>query len=196
MIAELKGVVAHKEVDQCVLDVGGVGYLVYLSSRTAQAIGEAGARVHLYTHLLVREEEWRLFGFATAEERRCFLDLIAVGGVGPKLALQLLSRFSPEELERVVAAGEWERLQAVPGIGVRTAQRLQVELAGRWKARPLRSPAGPQGGDEALAALLGLGYRPEEAQAALAEVPPEWALSRRIREALRRLDPGSAHREG
>lgn len=190
MIAELSGTVSHKESDQCVVNVGGVGYLVHLSSRTASALPGVGERVHLYTHLLVREEEWRLVGFSSPEERRCFLDLISVSGVGPKLALQVMGQFSVAELEEAVRRGEWERIRSVPGVGAKLAQRLQLELGSRWKGRePAReSGAVPSGEDEALLALTGLGYRAEEAKAALAEVAADLPLPQRIREALRRLD--------
>ncbi|MCL6561803.1 MAG: Holliday junction branch migration protein RuvA [Firmicutes bacterium] len=190
MIAELSGTVSHKESDQCVVNVGGVGYLVHLSARTASALPGVGERVHLYTHLLVREEEWRLVGFSSPEERRCFLDLISVSGVGPKLALQVMGQFSVPELEEAVRRGEWERIRAVPGVGTKLAQRLQLELGSRWKGRePARESSGVASGeDEALLALTGLGYRPEEAKAALAEVAAELPLPQRIREALRRLD--------
>ncbi|CAB1128422.1 Holliday junction ATP-dependent DNA helicase RuvA [Candidatus Hydrogenisulfobacillus filiaventi] len=195
MIVELWGTLRRRGAGEVVVEAGGVGYGVHVSERTLAALPEPGQPVHLFTHLLVREDGWVLAGFASEDERRCFLDLLAVSGVGLRMALAVLSRFDPAGLEATVREGDWKRLTQVPGVGPKTARRLQLELAGRWRLNPAAAPAaGGEGpapeSDEVVAGLMALGYELAEAQAAARDLPAEWPAEERMREALRRLDRG------
>ncbi len=193
MIAELRGTVVHKSDSECVIDVHGIGFNVSLSSRTMAGLGRVGERVHLYTHLLIREDEWRLIGFATVRERRRFMDLVAVNGVGVKVALAILGQWDSDELESLVQRGQWQTLKQAPGVGAKLAQRLQLELASRWKVQapmPEVAPAGEQGATQDLVVegLMALGYSVDEAWAAVNAVEKSLPDETRLREALKQLD--------
>jgi holliday junction DNA helicase RuvA len=200
MIAKLSGTLADKGLDAVVVDVGGVGYLVSVSLQTLQALPPQGQPVALLTYLQVREDALQLFGFATAEERHAFELCISVSGVGPKLALATLSGLEPDALAEAITRGDVARLQRIPGIGKKTAERLVMELrdkfgpargsgrgaaAGAIRATGLAGPAG-----DVAAALQRLGYRPQDAEkaaeAALAQEPGA-ALDVLLRKALRSL---------
>ncbi|HUZ28728.1 MAG TPA: Holliday junction branch migration protein RuvA [Solirubrobacteraceae bacterium] len=128
MIALLTGRVAVRRVDHVVVDTGGVGYRLAVSAQTLRQVPAVGERVVLHTHLVVRDDALALYGFATEEERELFLMLLGVQSVGPKVALAVLSGGPPRELLAALAAGDGARLQAVPGVGKRTAERIIVEL--------------------------------------------------------------------
>ena len=128
MISLVRGEVAVRRADHVVVVTGGVGYRLAVSAETLRQVPAVGRPVALHAHLVVRDDAIALFGFATEEERDLFLALIAVQSVGPKVALAVLSGGSPRELIRALAAGDVARLQAVPGIGRRTAERIVVEL--------------------------------------------------------------------
>ena len=128
MIALLSGTVAVRRGDHVVVDCGGVGYRVAVSAETLRRVPAAGRDVVLHTHMVVRDDALALYGFATEEERALFLMLLGVQSVGPKVALAVLSGGPPRDLLAAVAAGDTARLQAVPGIGKRTAERIVVEL--------------------------------------------------------------------
>ncbi|HEV3128818.1 MAG TPA: Holliday junction branch migration protein RuvA [Solirubrobacteraceae bacterium] len=128
MIALLMGSVAVRRVDHVVVDTGGVGYRLAVSAQTLRQVPAVGERVVLHTHLVVRDDALALYGFATEEERELFLMLLGVQSVGPKVALAVLSGGPPRELLAALAAGDGARLQAVPGVGKRTAERIIVEL--------------------------------------------------------------------
>jgi Holliday junction DNA helicase RuvA len=128
MIALISGEVAVRRGDHVVISAGGVGYRLNVSAETLGHVPRIGEHATLHTHLVVREDALALYGFATEEERDLFLLLIGVQGVGPKMALAVLSGGPPRELLAAVAAGDQARLQAVPGIGKRTAERIVVEL--------------------------------------------------------------------
>ncbi|MGH7377810.1 MAG: Holliday junction branch migration protein RuvA, partial [Candidatus Methylomirabilales bacterium] len=130
MIASLSGVVGTLAAGALVVEVAGVGYLVHVPGQVL-AGAQGGARIRLLTKLVVREDSMTLYGFQTGDQRDLFQLLLGVNGVGPKLALAVLSVFEPEGLRRVVAAGDVEALTAVPGIGKRSAQRLVLELKER-----------------------------------------------------------------
>src|ERR1700757_921482 len=128
MIALVSGTVAVRRGDPVVIDCGGVGYRLAVSAETLRHVPAVGKDVLLHTHLVVRDDALALYGFATEEERELFLMLLGVQSVGPKVALAVLSAGPPRELLRAVAAGDRARLQAAPGVGKRTAERIVVEL--------------------------------------------------------------------
>ena len=128
MIALVAGEVAVRRADHVVVSCGGVGYRLGVSAETLRHVPRVGEEVSLHSHLIVRDDALLLYGFATEEERDLFLLLIGVQSVGPKMALAVLSGGPPRELLGAVAAGDTARLQAVPGIGKRTAERIVVEL--------------------------------------------------------------------
>jgi Holliday junction DNA helicase RuvA len=168
MIAMISGSVAVRRVDHVVVDCGGVGYRLAVSGETLRHVPAVGHAVALHTHLVVREDALALYGFATEDERDLFLMLLGVQSVGPKVALAVLSAAPPRELLRAVAAGDVARLQAAPGVGKRTAERIVVELREKVGAG-LPEPAITivrTDDPRALAreALLGLGYGPAEAE--------------------------------
>ena len=172
MIGRLRGTLAELAQTLAVIDAGGVGYEVEVTTATAAdlAAGARSAPVTLHTHLIAREDAQTLYGFANAAERDLFRALIKVAGVGPRLAMALLSTISPAEFSAALATGNVAAITRVPGIGKRTAERLVVEL--RDKADALAASA--NGGasqdpaTEAVQALLALGYRDGEATAAVA----------------------------
>ncbi len=167
MIAMVSGTVAVRRTDHVVVDCGGVGYRLAVSAETLRHVPAVGKTVLLHSHLVVREDALALYGFATEEERELFLMLIAVQSVGPKVALAVLSGGPPRELLGAVAAGDTARLQAAPGVGKRTAERIIVELREKVGATDTAPPALRAIRSEdprALArdGLLGLGYTPLE----------------------------------
>ena len=167
MIALISGSVAVRRSDHVVVDCGGVGYRLAVSGETLRQVPAVGRQVALQTHLVVREDALALYGFATEDERDLFLMLLGVQSVGPKVALAVLSAAPPRELLSAVAAGDVARLQAAPGVGKRTAERIVVELREKvGAALPEQAISVTRGDDpRALAreALLGLGYGPAEA---------------------------------
>ncbi len=171
MIALLSGEVAVRRADLVVISCGGVGYKLAVSAETFRHVPAAGKKVSLHTHLIVRDDALQLYGFATEEERDLFLLLLGVQSVGPKVALAVLSGGPPRELLGAVAAGDTARLQAVPGIGKRTAERIVVELREKVGATAAEPPIVITRGDDprALAreGLVGLGFSPQEADALL-----------------------------
>jgi len=178
MIASLRGTLTEKGVGTCVIDAGGVGYLVQVSSHTLAALPERGAPVTLRTRQVVREDSIQLFGFSDPEELRLFDLLIGVSGVGPRLALALLSGLQPAAVARAIRGEQVGALTTVPGIGRKTAERVIVELRDKLEA-PL-SPA-REGGvlprsarlQDAVAALTSLGYTPAQAQDAMRRLGEE-----------------------
>lgn len=177
MIALISGTVAVRRGDHVVVDCGGVGYRLAVSAETLKHVPAAGRDVVLHTHMVVRDDALALYGFASEEERDLFLMLLGVQSVGPKVALAVLSGAPPRELLRVVAAGDVARLQAAPGVGKRTAERIVVELREKvGSALPDEAITVTRGDDpETLAreALLGLGYSAAEIDGLLAGAPGE-----------------------
>jgi holliday junction DNA helicase RuvA len=171
MIALISGKVAVRRGDHVVVDCGGVGYRLAVSAETLKHVPAVGRDVLLHTHLIVRDDALALYGFATEEERDLFLMLLGVQAVGPKVALAVLSGAPPRELLRVVAAGDAARLQAAPGVGKRTAERIIVELREKVGATlPEDSITVTRSDDPATLAreaLLGLGYSAAEIDALL-----------------------------
>ena len=171
MIALISGKVAVRRGDHVVVDCGGVGYRLAVSAETLKHVPAVGRDVVLHSHLIVRDDALALYGFASEEERDLFLMLLGVQAVGPKVALAVLSGAPPRELLRVVAGGDAARLQAAPGVGKRTAERIIVELREKVGATlPEDSITVTRSDDPvtlAREALLGLGYNATEIDALL-----------------------------
>ncbi|MBS0377380.1 MAG: Holliday junction branch migration protein RuvA [Proteobacteria bacterium] len=189
MIGSLRGRIASKVPPQLTLEVGGVGYEVEAPLSTFFHLPAVGAEVHLLTHLVVREDAHVLYGFATEEERRLFRSLIKVSGVGPKIALALLSGISVSDFHACIQSQDTAALTRVPGIGRKTAERLIVEMRDRLTAPELagQAPGGaPSPEAEAYDALVALGYRPAEATRLLkAAGPGTQSTEELIRRALK-----------
>lgn len=201
VIAFLRGRIAALGEDHVVLDVGGVGYLVYIATRTLQQLPRTGETVELWIETVVREDTIALFGFLEARERIWFRLLQRVQGVGAKLALQLLGCFSPDELAAAIVARDRAALARAPGVGQRLAGRLIAELAERVRELPSPSPVREQPAEvtvqgvaaEALAALVRLGFPRAEAASALARARARLSerapLEALLRESLKELAP-------
>ncbi len=165
MIGHLQGELADKKPPQLLLSVGGVGYELEASMTTFSDLPEVGARASLFVHMLVREDSQRLYGFSAAAERDLFRALLRVNGVGPRVALAILSGMTPPEFRDCVSAGEAGKLVRIPGIGRRTAERLLVEMRDRMGEgeAPAAAGAAPDPVRDAVSALVALGYKPAEA---------------------------------
>jgi Holliday junction DNA helicase RuvA len=176
MIALLEGKVAVRRADHVVVSCQGVGYRLAVSAETLRHVPRVGEAISLFTHLIVRDDALLLYGFATEEERDLFLLLIGVQAVGPKMALAVLSGGPPREVLGAVAAGDTARLQAAPGIGKRTAERIVVELrekVGTASDDPIVIMRGDDPRMLARDGLLGLGFSPQEADKLLDGAPGE-----------------------
>ncbi len=172
MIAQLAGALAYKSPEHLVVDVQGVGYQVFVSLNSFYRLPEPGDRVHLLIHTHVREDALQLYGFFDREEKDLFLLLTGVSGIGPRLAMNILSGTPTQELEDAIETGDLVRLVAIPGIGKKTAERLVVEL--RDKIKAVKGARASDGGRratgleaEAVSALVNLGYRRTEAEHAV-----------------------------
>jgi len=194
MIAQLAGALAYKSPEHLVVDVHGVGYQVFVSLNSFYRLPEPGNRVSLLIHTHVREDNIQLFGFADQGEKELFLLLLGVSGIGPRLALNILSGTPTQELQAALEAGDLVRLVAIPGIGKKTAERLIVELRDKVKllkgARPGDGGAPATGVEaEAISALLNLGYRRSEAERAVKGALAAGAtdIESLIRSALKRV---------
>lgn len=178
MIAQLRGSLADKRPNQVILDVAGVGYLVHVPLSTYAALGELRAEVTLLIHMHVREDALSLYGFLSAREKHLFEMLLAASGVGPTLALKILSGMNVEELVPAIRAGDVARLTRIPGVGRKTAERMVVELKDKLEAvaieheRPApSSPAGAQA--DVVSALVNLGYEQRAAEKAVQDARRE-----------------------
>ena len=191
MIGRLTGQLADKSSPpQVLVDVAGVAYEVDVPKSSIFNLPPAGERVTLLTHFVVREDAQTLFGFLTADERATFRQLIKISGIGPRMALSLLSGLSVADLSQAVAAQDASRLVKVPGIGKKTAERLLLELKGKLApelARPTGAAAGGDAHGDVLQALVALGYSEREAQAAVKPLPADCTVSDGIKLALRAL---------
>ena len=176
MIGRLTGTVVAKQPPQIIIDVNGVGYEVDVPMSTFYALPATGERVQLATHHVVREDAHLLFGFATEEERAAFRQLIKVTGIGPKVALAVLSGLSVAELNQAIAMQDVKRLTRVPGIGNKTAERLLLELKGKvvsaTGAKAATATIASNPADDVTNALLALGYSEKEAVAGCRDLPP------------------------
>ncbi|ATG73496.1 Holliday junction branch migration protein RuvA [Zobellella denitrificans] len=200
MIGRLKGIISEKQAPEILLDVNGVGYEVTLPMSCFYELPKVGEAVTLLTHFVVREDAQLLFGFNTKTERALFRELIKTNGVGPKLALAILSGMTADQFIYNVEQGEIGALVKLPGVGKKTAERLIVEMRDRLKGfggYDLFNPA-PESAtsavladsarDEAVAALLALGYKAAQAEQAMKKIArPEMNAEQLIREALRSM---------
>jgi Holliday junction DNA helicase RuvA len=196
MIAKLRGLLDGVAADHAVVDVSGVGYFVFASTRTLSGLGPAGAEVVLHTVMQVSEDDIRLIGFSSGEERDWFRLLTSVQGVGARVALAILSALSIDELHRAIASGDSAMVARANGVGPKLAQRIVNELkdkAGGIALGPgggaTPAPAGSLSAD-AVSALSNLGFRPAEAAAAVAkaeaELGPDASLDALVRAALKK----------
>jgi Holliday junction DNA helicase RuvA len=198
VIAQLRGRILEKHPNRVIVDVNGVGYDVFVPLSTFYVLGEAGGDVTLRTHTHVREDALTLYGFATLLEQELFERLIGVSGIGPKVALAVLSGIEPLELIRAIERGDIARLTAIPGVGKKTSERLVLELKDRLPRPQVAAVAigGEATGtasdvrDDVLSALVNLGYhRPlaEKAVASAVKSVPDAGFERTLKHALREL---------
>jgi holliday junction DNA helicase RuvA len=188
MIARLRGEVVLRSSTTVVVDVGGVGYLVHPTA-SARRNAKPGREATFETYLHVREDVLQLFGFSDPAERELFELLLSVQGVGPKVALAIVSGSSPDELRRAIALEDTARFQAIPGIGKKTAQRVVMELKeklGEGVVGEEPTPLSPKTHLVARDALIELGYTIAEAEEALAGTDPDAPPEERVREALKK----------
>lgn len=195
MIARLTGTLAETSADGAVIDVGGVGYLVFASTRTLSQLGAIGDEVVLHTEMLVAQDSIRLIGFSTAAERDWFRLLVSVQGVGAKVALAILSALSADEVHGAVASGDSAMISRAQGVGPKLAQRIVNELrdkAGGVALGAAGVAAAPAGGlaQDAISALVNLGFKPADASTAvgraLEELGPEASFDQLVRTALKK----------
>jgi holliday junction DNA helicase RuvA len=198
VIASVSGTVQARRPDHVVIDCGGVGYRLSVSSKTLERVPAAGQTTSLFSHLILKDDGIQLYGFAAEAERELFLRLISVSGVGPKMALTALSGSSTGELRKAIAAGDAKRFQIVPGIGRKTAERVIVELrdaiAGELDGEARGAPSADDS-PRALArdGLVGLGYDAAQADRMLQtaagavgdDAPPETLIEAALREAVK-----------
>ncbi|HEV2403059.1 MAG TPA: Holliday junction branch migration protein RuvA [Candidatus Saccharimonadales bacterium] len=191
MIATLSGAVSEKMADSIVVDVGGVGYGVFVTSEDYGHLTTAqDTKLYIYEH--IRETAHELFGFTKVNTKRLFEQLLNVNGIGPRMALNVLSIGSVDDVRQAIAAGDVRFIQAAPGVGKRVAERIVVELKDKvgLEAVELDSIGMLRGAslqqDEALQALLSLGYNPHDASMALQQVPADLPTEERVKQALKR----------
>ncbi len=201
MIGSLRGALVARETGEVTIEVAGVGYRVTVAPTAPAALAEVGDEVFVWTHHHQREDAQTLYGFASLDERRCFEALLGAHGVGPALALAILSVHSPDALARAVAVDDAAALCLVPGVGRKTAARLLIELKSRLAVPSGTAPAGPGAGDDhdpldgsaalaradVRAALDELGYTEAEIGAVMADLPEAPDSSALLRDALARL---------
>lgn len=178
MIASLKGVLTQSASDHAVIEVGGVGYLIQASARTLSLLGGVGSAVSVQTEMQVREDSMTLFGFATAAERDWFRLLTSVQGVGGRVALAILSTLAPDELQTAIARGDKTMIARANGVGPKLALRIATELKDKVGGLSLGPgaaavPRGGGHGDDAVSALMNLGFKPGEASAAVVAAEKE-----------------------
>ena len=198
MIAQVRGRILEKHPNRVIVDVNGVGYDVFVPLSTFYVLGDAGTEITLRTHTHVREDALALYGFATLLEQELFERLIGVSGIGPRVALAVLSGIEPLELIRAIERGDVARLTAIPGVGKKTSERIVLELKDRLPRPQVaavalggdsRSPA-TEIRDDLLSALVNLGYhRPlaEKAVASAITMVPDGGFERTLKQALREL---------
>jgi holliday junction DNA helicase RuvA len=193
MIGRLTGTLVEKNPPQIVVDVGGVGYEIDVPMSTFYNLPDNGAKLSLYTHLVVREDAHLLYGFLTEQERRTFRRLTRISGIGARIALAVLSGLSVAELAQAVTLQESGRLTKVPGVGKKTAERILLELKDKLGAElttavGIHRPASAS--SDILNALLTLGYSDKEAVATVKTLPADVAVADGIRQALKLLGKG------
>ena len=200
MIAHLRGSILEKHPNRIVIDVNGVGYDVFVPLSTFYGLGEPGAAIALRIHTHVREDAFLLYGFATRLEQELFERLIGVSGIGPKVALAVLSGIEPQEFIRAIERGDLARLTAIPGVGKKTSERIVLELKDRLPraqvaaaAAGVTTPEAPILRDDVVSALVNLGYhRPLAEKAAEAAITTigsasDASFERALKQALREV---------
>lgn len=196
MIAYLDGLLAYKEPTNLIIDVNGVGYSVNISLQTYATLPGGGDRIKLFIHHLFREDSQSLYGFASADEKSLFLDLIGVSGVGPNTALGMLSAMQPADLRLAILGENVRAVQAIKGIGAKTAQRIILELRDKMKRAGVvpdgptyrQQPAANPVREESLAALVALGFPKPTAEKSVDDAlrgNPNYTVEEVIRQALR-----------
>jgi Holliday junction DNA helicase RuvA len=182
MIASIKGILEARRAGYVIVHIGGFSIRVFVPATTSNRLGEVGSEVSLYTHFYVREDGMALYGFTSAEDRDAFEQLIGISGVGPKLALALLSMMDAQTFYQAIADEDQQRLALTPGVGKKLAARLVLELKGKLPSLGIigsnaaLSPSG-QLQSEVLEALIGLGFTAAEAQAALSKIPQDRSMT-------------------
>ena len=195
LIAGIEGVLEAKRADAALVRVGGVTFQIAIPGHDLAALPNPGAVIKLVTHLVVREDDLQLYGFANERGRTMFESLVGISGVGPKAALAVLSVMSAEELATAILAGDANAISRAQGVGKRTAERIILELKGKVEdelggmtLQTVGSVTAGGVGDPALAALLGLGFSAIEARQALSvETEEELTIDERVRRALQRI---------
>ena len=187
MIASLHGKLESLGSDWAVINVGGIGFQVYMPTSTLSTLSTTGEEVKLYTHLHLKEDNASLYGFASADELGLFQPLISGSGLGPKLALAMLSAMNVDKLTMAIATGSTDLLTVIPGIGKKVANRLILELKDKVGAGWITAPGAlAQENADVLAALTSLGYSVSEANQAVATLPPssDLSLEEKLKQAL------------
>jgi Holliday junction DNA helicase RuvA len=178
MIAGLEGIIAAQAADHIVLNVSGVYYKVFMPGSSISQLGRVGEKAHVHTHLYVREDQMALYGTAEERQLKMFETLLGVSGIGPKVALNILSTMPIDALESAIGSGNVDLLTRIPGIGRKTASRLVLELKGKIDIVAAAGiVASPTAASEVVEALTGLGYTPAEIQAALSGLPKDTELT-------------------
>ena len=187
MITGIEGKLQSRSANGAVIKVGGISLAVQMPASALSALGNIGDKVQIFTHLQLREDSIALYGFATVEELDTFHVLLSVTGVGPKMALSVLSAMNPGQLALAISSGNADMLCHIPGVGKKTAGRLLLELKDKIAGIAIGTPAAE--GNELSAALLGLGYSPSEVTSAISALPasPELTIEEKIRLALQHL---------
>lgn len=190
MITSIRGKLIFVGIDHAVVETGGLGYQVFAPKTVLAGLGELGQEVQFYTHMHIREDLLALYGFSTMDQRHLFETLLTVSGIGPKVALSMLSSGAPEDIRVAIAGGDTARLARVPGIGKKTAERLVLELKGKIEVKgvaPAASPGVASVNADLADTLAALGFSAAEANAAInalpADAPP--TLEERLRLALK-----------
>ncbi len=187
MIGRVRGTVVHRAPGSVVLEAAGVGYEIAITPRALAELPSLGEEAVVHTHLYVREDQQALYGFSSDQERDVFRVLLGASGVGPKLAMAILATLPPAELRRAVGADDVTALEAVPGVGKRTAQKLILELRPRLELGEGGLPSDGNGLAEVRDALEALGFGVPEIREALREVPPDASTQESLQRALQAL---------
>ncbi|HET6265093.1 MAG TPA: Holliday junction branch migration protein RuvA [Usitatibacter sp.] len=189
MIGRITGILVENNFPQIVVACAGVGYEIDVPMSTFYPLPRTGEEVTLLTHMVVREDAHLLFGFVTVAERAAFRQLLRISGVGPKVALSVLSGLSVDDLSAAVSSGDAARLTRIPGIGKKTAERLVLELRDKLPktVTVARAESAAATGGDVVGALLALGYNEREAAAAVKQIAPDLQLTDAIRQALKQL---------
>lgn len=192
MIASIQGILEARRASYVIVRVGGFGMRIYTPATTSSRLGEVGSEISLYTHFYVREDGMSLYGFSTEEDRDAFEQLIGISGVGPKIALALLSMMDAQTFYQAIANEDQQRLALTPGVGKKLAARLVLELKGKLPSLGMPGSNGAISSSgtlpsEVIEALMGLGFTAAEAQAALSKIPQDkpMTLEEQITFALR-----------